>query len=430
MPPGPYDPRLNGVCFRVLASPLHSPRLIIMLRDFMYEVSKRLGWGQPEIPLDAVTSEEEAREAVEGCGAAFLALATGGTEHLALSALEGLDGAPVVVASIPLANSLSSLLELKPVLPRGAAAVHLPSLDPGDSDAVSVFESAVRGLWAARRVRGLRLGLIGKPSPWLVYSLPSGEALARLGVELVEVGVDEFVGLVEGSEPDEALGRRLVEAAESADLAPGEPGRSLRVMEAVRRLARDRGLGAVSPACWWFYKRTGANACLAHALLNDEGLVVGCEGDVPSTIAMALASYASGSPAFFANIADLRGNEVLVAHCTAPFSLGTRYRLMRHFITGGSVTSRVAFKPYEKWTLVRLSPDASKLRVAVGDLVDGDPGREMQCESQLILRVPGARRLLEESMGNHHIVVPGDARESLRIASEILGLGYEVVGPR
>ncbi len=428
--PGPYDPRLNGVCFRILASPLHSPRLIAMLRDFIVGASEALGWGRPEVPLDAATSEEEAVEAVRGCRAAFLALATGGTEHLALAALKALDGALAVVASIPLANSLSSLLELKPVLPGGAAAVHLQSLDPRDPGALGAFESAVRGLWAARAVRGLRLGLIGEPSPWLVYSLPREDALKRLGVELVRVGVDEFVKLVEASEADEELGRRIVEGAITAELAPGAPGRSLRVLSAIRRLASERRLGAVSPACWWFYKRTGANACLAHAVLNDEGLVVGCEGDVPSTIAMALASYASGSPAFFANIADIRGEEVLVAHCTAPFSLGTRYRLMRHFITGGSVTSRVAFKPYKRWTLVRLSPDASKLRVAVGDLVDGDPGREMQCESQLTLRVPGAERLLGESMGNHHIAVPSDARQALRVASEILGVGYEEIGPR
>jgi len=426
--PGPYEPRLEGVCFRVLASPLHSPRLVAMISDFLAGAAEALGWEGLQAPLAPATGEEEARAAVEGCSAAFIVLATGGTEHLALAALGALKGAPAVVASIPLANSLSSLLELKPVLPPGAAAVHLPSLDPRDPEAVRAFEAAVRGLWAARAVKGLRLGLIGDPSPWLVYSLPRGEALERLGVSLVRVGVDEFVSLVEESGVDEELARRIVEGAESADLAPGEPRRSLRVMEAIRRLARERGLNAVSPACWWFYRRAGANACLAHALLNDSGLVVGCEGDVPATIALALASHASGSPGFLANIADIRGEEVLLAHCTAPYSLGTRYRLMRHFITGGSVTSRVAFKPYKLWTVARLSPDASRLRVALGELVDGDPGREMQCESQLLLRVPGARRLLEESMGNHHVAVPGDVREGLRVASEILGLEYEELG--
>ena len=426
--PSPYKPDTSKICFKILANPLHNPLIVARVRDFIVGASKSLGWGEPGVSLAPITSGEEAREELEGCSASFLVLASGGTEHIVLEALETVRGRPSVVASIPLANSLSSLLEVKPVAGGGVAFLHIPGLDPSDPEALSVFEAGLRGLWASAVVKGSRVGIIGDPSPWLVYSLPNGEGLKRLGVELVRVDAKEFVARVTREKPPLELGEKIVRGAEDAELAPGEPGKSLRVYSALKRLAGELELRAVTPACWWFYKDTGANACLAHTILNDEGVVVGCEGDVPSTIAMLLATYASGSPAFFANIADIRGDRVLIAHCTAPLSLGERYRLTRHFITGGSVTCRVRFKPYKQWTLVRLDPQLEKLRVAIGETLDRDPGLQFQCESQLVLRVKGARRLFEDSMGNHHIAVPGDSRMALRIAAEILGLRVEELG--
>jgi len=51
-----------------------------------------------------------------------------------------------------------------------------------------------------------------------------------------------------------------------------------------------------------FFKETGVTLCHAFSLLNSEGIVAGCEGDIPSTIAMHIGSGILDIPGFTANI--------------------------------------------------------------------------------------------------------------------------------
>ncbi|GBF09184.1 hypothetical protein apy_09090 [Aeropyrum pernix] len=428
--PSPYDPRLDGLCVRIAASPLHSPILIARISMLLEGGFKTLWGSSPEVAPYAVTSGEELE--LRGCKSLLLVLATGGTEAVALEAVEKAkeEDVPVLLAAQPYANSLPSLLEVKPLLKGpGVSWIYLGSLDPRSAEALRTLEQGVRGLWAASRVRGSRIAAIGPPSPWLVSSRARHEDLARLGVELVEVDPIEFARYVAEESVPESLGEEVLRRGEVLDLADGEPKKSLRVYQAVKRMWKSRGLDAVSPACWWFYKEAGANACLAHSLLNDEGLVVGCEGDIPATLSMMLATYASGKPAFFANPAHVSRDSLLLAHCTAPFSMGLRIQFRRHFITGGSVTSSVWFPEGSKVTVSRLDPGLEVLRVGVGIIEKGRPEAEMQCESQMLVRMPGAARILEESIGNHYVATLGDSSEALRVAADILGLRLEVISP-
>lgn len=131
----PYDPRLDSICVRIAASPLHSPILIARISRLLEEGFKSLWGSSPGVEPYAVTSGEEIEPS--GCRSLLLVLATGGTEAIALEAVEEArgKGVPVLIAAQPYANSLPSLLEVKPMLEGpGASWIYLSSLDPRNSE--------------------------------------------------------------------------------------------------------------------------------------------------------------------------------------------------------------------------------------------------------------------------------------------------------
>lgn len=423
-----FTPRGYDICTNILAPPVHSPVLLARATRFLVSAFEKMGIRNHRIPPTPVSNSLDL-DLDRKCRGHLLFVLSGGTEHVILDVLETIGDMPAVVVAHPLANSLPSLLEVMPLLHGFRAAGHyIPGLDPRDPEALRRFEQAIRGLWAASRIIGSRILMIGPPSPWLVYSRPRPESLSKLSIEVKSIEPSEFAEKVLNARPPLRLGEKILNSGEVLELAEGEPERSLKVYQALKDLVTERSADAATPACWWFYKMTGANACLAHALLNDEGIIVGCEGDVPATITMMLASLVSGKPAFFANPAQVSENKVLLAHCTAPLSLGLRYRVRRHFITGGSMTFSLWFPEGGRVTLMRIDPYLERLRIGVGTIVDGKPSREFQCESQMLIHIEGASKILDESIGNHYIAVMGDHVASAKIAASILGLRLDLIG--
>ncbi len=58
--------------------------------------------------------------------------------------------------------------------------------------------------------------------------------------------------------------------------------------------------------------------CMALARFNSEGIVAGCEGDVPAMLSMMIAQVLTGMSGFQANPARINPEtgEILFAHCT------------------------------------------------------------------------------------------------------------------
>ena len=393
------------LCIVVAASEKHDPRHVARV---MMAAEKAAGG------LDARLSiATSPGEVPRGCRGLAVVLATGGTEHILLEASKSHSG-PMVAAGIPMANSISSLAEAAPLLRSRAHIVALPGLGDG---AIETLGEALHGLAAASRVYGSKLLLIGEPSPWLIHD-PT-PLLEKLSVTVEVLDPAEFASTVKGAGWREA--EEIISKAEDATLAPGEPGRSLAVARSVFEAARSRGARAVSPACIRFLHLTGANACLAHALQHAGGVTVGCEGDVAATLGLLLASEAQGAPAWQANIAGAWRDRLLLAHCSAPLSMARRFRLRRHFITGGSVTVE-AVLGLDEVTLLRLDPAGGGAIVLEAPVLDPEPGLEMQCETQLMVKAPGLD-LVERGTGNHYAVARGGLGYRLRAAVESLGLG-------
>lgn len=398
----------GSLCIVVAASEMHDPIYVSRVIRLAESAASEARIGGARISLSTSPGGFDA----SGCRGIIVVLATGGTEHIALDIMRE-SSTPFAIVGLPYANSASSLAEL--ALPaRGRASLRLlPGL--GD-DGRGPMSSIVRGVHAASRVKGARILLLGEPSPWLVNDY-SG-LVERLDVGVTTISPEEvYEAFKNAGQWPEA--RSLLARAESADLAPGEPERSLRVARAVFDLSQ--GFDAVSPACIRFLHLTGANACLAHALQSLGGVVVGCEGDVVATLSLLLASSASGKPAWQANLAGAWEDRLLLAHCSAPLEHAAVFRLRRHFITGGSVTVQASIRAGYV-SFFRFSPAGDRAFLGGGRVVDGDPGFEMQCETQLLVESRSGLDMITRGIGNHYAVVPGRYVDVFSVAVEALGL--------
>ncbi len=272
---------------------------------------------------------------------------------------------------------------------RSSAAADVPA---GGGDAASTAGNTgwIRPLPSGMRLDGVRIGVIGAPSDWLIASgVDYSKACARLGVEMMDISIEELVDEIKKSDCD----LRSFQGSEA-------------VYEALRVLVARHGLQALTLRCFDLLSLVGNTGCLALARLNSEGVISSCEGDIPTLVTMLIASKLTGCPGFQCNLSRISGDELLFAHCTVPLSMAESYTYTTHFESGIG-TAVKAELPLGKVTVFKVAPDLERMAVIPGELVrnQSEPGL---CRTQVIVKAPGAAGyFLRESLANHHVIVPG-----------------------
>lgn len=353
-----------------------------------------------------VELEVAERGAVEGFPLHAALLLSGGTERELLEVFQG-TSTPVLVLTHGAHNSLAAGLEAVARLRAEGRRVRLWHL--GDEEMGDELPALARAAELAGRLRGVRVGLIGGPSPWLVASSPDPRILTeKLGVEVLSLELDEvFRRLPDDAPPAEG---------DAEGVGGDERVMGPRVQAALGSLVEEHRLDALSIACFGLLPH-GLTACWALSRLSDRGIPAGCEGDLPALLALMVAQELTGGPGFLANPADIdvKRERLLLAHCTVPLSLLESYRLRTHFESGMGLAVEGAPRP-GPYTLVRFGgPELSQGFFVEGSVLAERPGREDLCRTQVVFKAPkGAlRRLLREPLGNHHVLIPGHHRPVL-----------------
>lgn len=242
---------------------------------------------------------------------------------------------------------------------------------------------------ARSKMKGCKLGLIGEPSDWLISSRFDRTIVKeRLGIELVYIPMKELLEMPNVKKIYEAL-KALVEKYQLQ-------GFTLRCFDLLTTI-RDTG-------------------CMALAKLNAEGIVAGCEGDVPAMLSMKIIQALTGVSGFQANPAtiDPEKGEMLFAHCTIPLNMVERYELDTHFESGIGVGIRGYMKEGPV-TIFKVAGDMSRHFIAEGTLVRNQAKPDL-CRTQQVIELDDkgqTRYFLTQPIGNHHIIVPGHLKELL-----------------
>ena len=257
-----------------------------------------------------------------------------------------------------------------------------------------------------------RLGVIGKPSDWLIASnIDRQIALHDYGVEFVDIPFDEFAKEIDQAHYpcDEKVDNIREKAAKSQYLEG-----ALNIYGALSRLISKYHLDGFSIRCFDLLGTYKNTACLALALLNDYHLSAGCEGDLPILLAMHLVRRWLNAPAFQANPSAIFPAEhtIYFAHCTIPFSMCKNCTFLTHFESDLGIGIRGEL-PLSPVTIFRLSSDLKKVFVEEGVIIQ-NLKRDDMCRTQIAIKVKGdLGKLLISPLGNHHLIVLGHHKKKL-----------------
>lgn len=255
---------------------------------------------------------------------------------------------------------------------------------------------------ARQNLRGVRLGIIGRPSDWLIASNAEAEAVKqRIGIDLIDVQMADLLSAVATSKESGATN-----AVTDNPYLPG----ANHIYNALKTVLTNHHLQGFTLRCFDLLTAVKNTGCLALARLNSEGYVAGCEGDVPTMLTMMIVRSLTGVSGFQANpsFIDTETGEIVFAHCTIPLDMVERYEFDTHFESGIGVAIR-GFMREGDVTIFKASGDLTRCFIAEGQLVTNLSEPDL-CRTQQKIRLCDggqASYFLTQPIGNHHVIVPG-----------------------
>lgn len=346
---------------------------------------------------------------------------TGGTEGIFKSifckegSLNIPDGMPVRLLTSGKSNSLAASMEILSFLNRAGWPGEILH---GSAEEIALRlrggftkggKSHVKEYDMGRILEGYKVGVIGKPSDWLISSdVDYAVAKERLGVEIVDIDINELVGLAE--EPD----RKWLEGLKlnppnkpkfGKSISGKDFSGSMDIYCAMKTLVERYGLAGVSLRCFDLLTALGNTGCMALAILNSQGVVATCEGDIPTLLSMCIAHRKFGISGFQANLSRIDGDKMLFAHCTVPLNMVEEYSYDTHFESGIGVAVHGVL-PAGAARIFKLSPDCSEMFLEDVEILE-NKYNDCLCRTQILVDAPGlADYFLCSPIGNHHVIIP------------------------
>ena len=337
---------------------------------------------------------------------------TGGTEGIfkrLLPELQSKSNRPFYLLTSGKSNSLAASMEILSFLRQNdlkGEIIH------GNADYISKRIGLLEKVGAAKmRLRGTRLGIIGEPSDWLISSHAEKSTVKELlGIELVNIPMQELLDVITKTPLRESDERTPIDAIKR-DL----PGAN-QIYDALKVIVARYNLQGFTIRCFDLLTAVKNTGCLALAKFNSEGIIAGCEGDVPAMLSMKIAQSLTGVSGFQANPARINPEtgEMLFAHCTIPFNMVERYELDTHFESGIGVGIRGYMKEGPV-TIFKVSGNLSRHFIAEGELIRNQAEPDL-CRTQQVIKLSDpsmASYFLNDPIGNHHIILSGHHKELL-----------------
>ena len=336
-------------------------------------------------------------------------VSSGGSEGLFLQQFSSYDK-PCFLLTSGDSNSLAASMEILAYLRQNGRKGEILH---GDVEAIArrirVLSCAAR---AKGRLTGLRLGVIGTPSDWLIASgLDRAACRQKLGVEVIDIPMEE---LLEANASAPAVENEWTMSLRALGYDKGEMDKALSIYSALKAIIIKHNLGAITVRCFDLLGSVCTTGCLALAILNAQGIYAGCEGDVPSTLSMAILGELSGKPVFMCNPSriDTRAGHMVLAHCTLPVNMPREMTLTTHFESGIGVAIAGSI-PEGVCTVFKAGADLGRYFAKAG-MIEKNLRETTLCRTQIQVALDDMRYFLTDPIQNHHLVCTGDYTDEIK----------------
>ena len=251
-----------------------------------------------------------------------------------------------------------------------------------------------------------RFGIIGKPSDWLIASNVNYETAKRLhNIELIDISINKVSDYYFKSINDYNLEFKY----DSKEI-----DKALKLHKVLNKIKEEYNLNGLTIRCFDLLEKLKTTSCLSFSLLNNEGIVATCEGDVPTMISMHILNKLTNQVGFQANPSriDVENKKMILAHCTLPLNMVNKYNLDTHFESGIGVAIKGYLKE-EKVTIFKLSKNLKDYYVTTGTIIKNLEESNL-CRTQIEVSIDdNIEYFLNRPYGNHHVVIYGDYKNEI-----------------
>ena len=354
-------------------------------------------------------------------------ISTGGVENIFLDLLKrNLVGTNVTLIADGRFNSLAASMEILTYLNNNNIKAFIAY---GSNEEISArlkdlthidFVNEQCGS-AALSLSGDKIAVFGEPSDWLIASNVDRDFLKqKFYIDFVDIPLDTLFrrfSLIDDNMV-EFLTTDFQAVTSRGETTERDLLDSLKIYLAINQICQENNCTCATVRCFSIIEKLKATGCLALALLNDEGIDAACEGDLQSLLSMILVRRITGMPSFMANPSAMSkdNHTTTFAHCTVPTTMCRRYGFRSHFESQCGLAVAGEFSPSEVYTIFKWGGEKLD-RFFVEEAVSVvAPSNENLCRSQLTLNFYNPEYMLNNPIGNHHIIVKGAFADKLRTA--------------
>ena len=325
---------------------------------------------------------------------------------------------PITLLTDGLNNSLAAALEVSACF--GYKDMKVRIIHGSIPEMVEQVLIHHRAFAAKRSLKGKRIGVIGTPAPWLVAShVDYLLASQRWGVTYVDIPIEEVFRRFYAITDDE-IGMQASIFANRAkacqDTTPDDLLRAMRLYKAVKDICAEQKLDAVTLSSDQCISQLNATGNVTSALLTDEGIPAGGEGDLQTIMTMLMAYAITGKPTFMGNpsFIDRKRNELILAHCSVPTKMVDEFIIRDHFETGRGIGLQGLMHEGDI-TLFKCGGEClDEYYVSEGYLVE-NTNLISACRTQFRLKMnKPVDYFLNNPIGNHHVLIQGHHAAALQ----------------
>lgn len=316
-------------------------------------------------------------------------------------------------------NSLPASLEIATFLRNNGLKFKLFHGKPEEvrealkSDEISKISVNCRGFLKTNILKGQRFGIIGRSSDWLIASdVNYKECTRKMGATLVDISSEEFLLQIKQAKPklDPIIFEPLLNEKVDHETLDG----ALQIYAAIRDLISKYNLDGITVRCFDLLNSVKNTSCLALAMLNKDGYIATCEGDVPAMLTMAMVRKLFHESSFQVNPSYINQKEkyAYFAHCTLPLDMCLSYKFDTHFESGIGIGIKGRLN-LGKVTIFKINKNLENYEVFEGKIVE-NLNRINLCRTQIkIVFDEDISEMFSLPNGNHLVIFYGAHKQEL-----------------